>query len=39
MPSARLIEIPGLGHALPGSLHRRIVEAIVEHITTGGNTR
>ncbi len=39
IPSARLLEIPELGHSLPGSLHHRIVESIVEHIAHGTNAR
>ncbi|MBA4113965.1 MAG: alpha/beta hydrolase [Verminephrobacter sp.] len=31
IPSARLLEIPELGHSLPSSLHPKIVEAIVGH--------
>lgn len=36
IPSAKLLEIPELGHSLPSSLHHKIVEVIVGHITHGG---
>lgn len=35
IPSARLVEIPELGHSLPSSLHQKIVECIVAHIAHG----
>ncbi|MGH3939490.1 MAG: alpha/beta fold hydrolase [Pseudonocardiaceae bacterium] len=31
IPSARLVEIPGMGHALPSSVHAPLVEEIVAH--------
>jgi 10-carbomethoxy-13-deoxycarminomycin esterase/esterase len=37
IPSARLLEIPELGHSLPGSLHPVVVAAIVAHITQHAN--
>ncbi len=33
IPSARLLEIPELGHSLPSSLHQKIAESIVDHIS------
>jgi pimeloyl-ACP methyl ester carboxylesterase len=31
IPGARLVEIPGMGHALPGSVHAPLAEAILAH--------
>src|SRR5690554_5001870 len=31
IPTARLVEVDGLGHALPGYFHRRIAEEIIRH--------
>jgi pimeloyl-ACP methyl ester carboxylesterase len=32
IPGAALVEVPGLGHALPGIAHRPIAKAILEHL-------
>ncbi|WP_309113065.1 alpha/beta fold hydrolase [Saccharothrix sp.] len=29
---ARLLEVPGMGHALPAAVHRTVADAILEHI-------
>jgi 10-carbomethoxy-13-deoxycarminomycin esterase/esterase len=31
IPRARLVEIPGMGHALTSSVHRRLAELVLEH--------
>jgi pimeloyl-ACP methyl ester carboxylesterase len=31
IPGARLVEIPGMGHALPTAIHRPLAEAILAH--------
>lgn len=31
IPGARLVEIPGLGHALPTAVHQRLVDLILDH--------
>jgi len=31
IPSARLVEIEGLGHALPGCFHQLIAQEIIRH--------
>ncbi|MEW2353527.1 alpha/beta hydrolase [Spirillospora sp. NPDC029432] len=32
IPGARLVEIPGMGHALPGSVHEPLSRAILAHV-------
>ena len=32
LPDARLLEIPELGHALPAVVHRRVADAILDHL-------
>ncbi len=34
IPGARLVEIPGMGHALPRAVHRPLADAILAHIST-----
>ncbi|OUD04946.1 alpha/beta fold hydrolase [Streptomyces swartbergensis] len=34
IPGARLVEIPGMGHALPGAVHTPLAEAIAGHALT-----
>ena len=31
IPGTRLVEIPGMGHALPTAVHRPLAEAILAH--------
>jgi len=31
IPGARLVEIPGMGHALPSAVHRPLAEVILAH--------
>jgi 10-carbomethoxy-13-deoxycarminomycin esterase/esterase len=31
LPDARLVEIPGLGHALPRAVHARVADAVLAH--------
>ncbi len=31
IPGARLVELPGMGHALPSAVHRPLAELILEH--------
>jgi pimeloyl-ACP methyl ester carboxylesterase len=33
LPNARLLEIPGLGHALPTAVHHTVADAILHHAT------
>lgn len=33
--SARLVTVPGLGHALPQAVHAPLAEAILEHTGRG----
>ncbi|MFC9975268.1 alpha/beta fold hydrolase [Spirillospora sp. NPDC127200] len=37
IPGARLVEVPGMGHALPSSVHEPLAEAILAH--TGARSR
>jgi len=32
IPGARLVEVPGLGHALPGAVHQTLARLILEHV-------
>lgn len=34
IPGARLVEIPGMGHALPSAVHRQLADLILEHTHT-----
>ncbi|MBE9376196.1 alpha/beta hydrolase [Saccharopolyspora sp. HNM0983] len=36
IPAARCVQVPELGHALPGVLHERLVSLIVDHIGRSG---
>lgn len=36
IPGARLVEIPGLGHALPTVIHRQIADLVLEHTGRAG---
>ncbi|MYT37406.1 alpha/beta fold hydrolase [Streptomyces sp. SID8356] len=38
IPGARLVEIPGMGHALPRSVHPPLAEAITAHIRTAARS-
>ncbi|WP_158845541.1 alpha/beta fold hydrolase [Saccharothrix deserti] len=33
LPNAQLLEIPGLGHALPAAVHQTVADAILRHIS------
>ncbi|GHB16726.1 hydrolase [Streptomyces viridiviolaceus] len=34
-PAARLVQIPGMGHGLPSSVHGPVAEAVLEHTGSG----
>ncbi|MEX5712128.1 alpha/beta fold hydrolase [Parafrankia sp. FMc6] len=39
IPGARVVEIPGMGHALPTSVHAPLADLIIAHILTGEGDR
>lgn len=36
IPGAALVEIEGMGHALPASVHRPLAEAVLRHVLGHG---